>query len=81
MLVSARRLPDTDAIFFFTHELISCSRWASPPRSAERSGTAAVVAREFGLPAVVNLPGATKRFRTGDILRVDGTTGEVRRLR
>lgn len=41
----------------------------------------AVVAREFGLPAVVNLTGATKRFRTGDILRVDGTTGEVRRLR
>jgi rifampicin phosphotransferase len=41
----------------------------------------AIVAREFGLPAVVNLPGATKRFRTGDILRVDGTTGEVRRLR
>jgi rifampicin phosphotransferase len=41
----------------------------------------AIVAREFGLPAVVNLPGATKRFRTGDVLRVDGTTGEVRRLR
>jgi len=28
----------------------------------------AVVAREFGLPAVVNLTGATKRFRTGDII-------------
>jgi rifampicin phosphotransferase len=41
----------------------------------------AVVAREVGLPAVVNLPGATRRFRTGDMLRLDGTTGEVRRLR
>ncbi|MGH8469936.1 MAG: PEP-utilizing enzyme [Gammaproteobacteria bacterium] len=40
----------------------------------------AVVAREFGLPAV-HLTGATKRFRTGDILRVDGTMGEVRRPR
>lgn len=40
----------------------------------------AVVAREYGLPAVVNLPGITRRFRTGDLLRLDGTTGEVRRL-
>lgn len=40
----------------------------------------AVVAREYGLPAVVNLPGITRRFRTGDLLRLDGTTGEVRKL-
>ncbi|MGH8543182.1 MAG: hypothetical protein ACREX3_06015 [Gammaproteobacteria bacterium] len=32
------------------------------------------------MPAV-HLTGATKRFRTGDILRVDGTMGEVRRPR
>ena len=38
----------------------------------------AVVARECGLPAIVNLPGATKRFRTGDKLRLDGFTGELR---
>jgi pyruvate,water dikinase len=40
----------------------------------------AVVAREYGLPAVVNLPGATKRFKTGDMVRLDGNTGELRRV-
>jgi len=40
----------------------------------------AVVARECGLPAIVNLPHATKRFRTGDKLRLDGNTGELRVL-
>jgi pyruvate,water dikinase len=40
----------------------------------------AVVAREYGLPAVVNLPGATKRFKTGDLVRLDGNTGELRRV-
>jgi rifampicin phosphotransferase len=40
----------------------------------------AVVAREYGLPAVVNLPGATKRFKTGDRVRLDGNTGELHRL-
>jgi pyruvate,water dikinase len=40
----------------------------------------AVVAREYGLPAVAGLPGATRRFKTGDLLRLDGNTGEVRRL-
>jgi pyruvate,water dikinase len=41
----------------------------------------AVVAREYGLPAIAGLPGLTRRFKTGDILRVDGNTGELRRLR
>jgi pyruvate,water dikinase len=40
----------------------------------------AVVAREYGLPAVAGLPGVMRRFRTGDLLRVDGNTGELRRL-
>lgn len=40
----------------------------------------AVVAREYGLPAVAGLPGATRRFRTGDLLQVNGNTGEVRRV-
>jgi rifampicin phosphotransferase len=40
----------------------------------------AVVARECGLPAIVNLPRATRRFRTGDKLRLDGNTGELRLL-
>ncbi len=37
----------------------------------------AIVAREFGLPAVVGIPQATKRFHTGQRLRVDGNTGSV----
>lgn len=37
----------------------------------------AIVAREFGLPAVAGLPGAVARLRTGQRLRVDGTRGVV----
>lgn len=37
----------------------------------------AIVAREFGLPAVAGLPGVHRRLRTGQRLRVDGTTGRV----
>jgi len=42
---------------------------------------AAVVAREFGVPSVVNVSGATRVVRTGDHLRVDGDRGVVERLR
>jgi pyruvate,water dikinase len=37
----------------------------------------AVVAREYGLPAVVGVRGATGRLHTGQRLRVNGSTGEV----
>ena len=37
----------------------------------------AVVSREFGLPAVVGTSVATKDVKTGDTLRVNGTTGVV----
>ena len=40
----------------------------------------AVVAREFGLPAVVNVPDAMRRIAAGDRLRVDGDRGRVSRL-
>jgi pyruvate,water dikinase len=36
-----------------------------------------VVAREYGIPAVVSVAGATTKIRTGDRLRVDGTRGIV----
>ena len=36
-----------------------------------------VVAREYGIPAVVGVTDATTRFRTGDRVRVDGTHGTV----
>jgi pyruvate,water dikinase len=38
---------------------------------------AAVVARELGIPCVVNANDATKRLRTGDRVRVDGGNGVV----
>jgi len=40
----------------------------------------ALVAREYGLPAVVSVPDATERIRTGQRLRVDGTAGTVELL-
>jgi pyruvate,water dikinase len=37
----------------------------------------AVVAREYGIPAVVGVPDATLRITTGQQITVDGTTGTV----
>jgi pyruvate,water dikinase len=41
---------------------------------------AALVAREYGVPAVVNVAGATVALRTGDRVRIDGDRGIVERL-
>ncbi len=41
---------------------------------------AAVVAREFGVPAVVGTRNATKSFADGDLIEVDGFKGEVRKV-
>jgi pyruvate,water dikinase len=35
------------------------------------------VAREYGLPAVVNVRSGTRRIRTGDIITVNGSSGTV----
>src|SRR5262245_42300074 len=37
----------------------------------------AIVAREFGLPAVAGLPGVLRRVRNGQRVRVDGGQGTV----
>ena len=37
----------------------------------------AMLAREFGIPCVVNLPGVADAVRTGDRVAVDGTTGVI----
>ncbi len=39
-----------------------------------------VIAREYGLPAVANIPKATQQFHTGDIVLVDGSTGVIQVL-
>lgn len=41
----------------------------------------AIIARELGIPAIVNATGATERVRTGDSLLLDGEKGEVRHFR
>jgi pyruvate,water dikinase len=40
----------------------------------------AIVARELGLPCVTNVRTGTTDIRTGDIIRVDGSSGTVTRL-
>jgi phosphoenolpyruvate-protein kinase (PTS system EI component) len=39
-----------------------------------------IIAREYGIPAVVNVGPATQIIRTGQIIEVDGEKGEVRIL-
>ncbi len=49
----------------------------------ERGGVlshGAVVAREYGLPAVVGLTGITDELREGEMIEVDGSAGIVRRI-
>jgi nucleoside-diphosphate-sugar epimerase/phosphohistidine swiveling domain-containing protein len=41
---------------------------------------AAVVAREFGIPCVVDAQGATRRLPPGALVEVDGSSGEIRVL-
>ncbi len=40
----------------------------------------AIVARELGIPCVINTSDGTRRLRTGDRIRVDGASGRVERL-
>jgi pyruvate,water dikinase len=41
---------------------------------------AAVVARELGVPSVVNVDGVTRALKTGDRVRLDGDRGIVERI-
>jgi pyruvate,water dikinase len=38
----------------------------------------AIIAREYGIPAVVGIADATHLIHDGDIVDVDGTIGQVR---
>lgn len=40
----------------------------------------AIIAREYGLPAVANVRGATRLFKDGERVAVDASGGEIRRL-
>ena len=41
----------------------------------------AIVAREVGIPCVINTRAGTRKLRTGDYIRIDGTAGTVEILR
>jgi len=47
--------------------------------SGGRTSHAAIVSRELGIPAVVGTESATKKIKTGTIITVNGTKGEVYR--
>jgi pyruvate,water dikinase len=40
----------------------------------------AVVAREYGIPAIVGVDQATRRLQTGQQIRIDGSTGRIQLL-
>ena len=37
----------------------------------------AVVAREYGIPAIVGVDKATQRLQTGQLIRMDGSSGQI----
>jgi phosphohistidine swiveling domain-containing protein len=37
----------------------------------------AIVAREYGIPAVINVPGAMRSIQDGQMIEIDATTGQV----
>ena len=41
---------------------------------------AAIVAREYGIPAVLGVGYGTRQYQDGDLLHVDGAKGTVSRL-
>jgi pyruvate,water dikinase len=48
----------------------------------EQGGTtshAAIIARELGIPSIVGVTGATHSLETGEILSIDGSSGEIRK--
>jgi phosphoenolpyruvate-protein kinase (PTS system EI component) len=40
----------------------------------------AIVAREYGIPAVMNIAHATQKLKNGQRVRIDGALGRVERL-
>lgn len=85
----ARVMVDPDATTLAPGEILVC-RTTDPSWSAlfflasavviDIGGTishGAIVARELGIPCVINTKEATVLINSGDLLRVDGTTGTV----
>lgn len=72
VLVTRQTDPGWASAFFLARALV-----------IERGGMlshGAIVAREFGIPAVVGVPGATRIIASGERVRVNGFEGRVHRL-
>ena len=61
-----------------TPSFATIAGFASDVGSAVSHG--AVVAREYGIPAVVSLHNATATFRTGDLVELDADNGVLQRI-
>ncbi len=73
ILVTRQTDPGWAAVFFLTGGLV-----------IERGGMlshGAIIAREYGIPAVIGVPDATRLIGNGDKLRVDGDHGIVHLIR
>jgi phosphohistidine swiveling domain-containing protein len=71
ILVTRQTDPGWAAVFFLIKGLV-----------VERGGMlshGAIIAREYGIPAVVGVTDATRIIRDGDVVRVDGDLGVVER--
>ncbi|MEE2671380.1 MAG: PEP/pyruvate-binding domain-containing protein [Bdellovibrionota bacterium] len=42
---------------------------------------AAIVGREMGIPTIIDFAGATKQFKTGSLLEMNGSTGQVTEIK
>ncbi|NGM90464.1 hypothetical protein G5B35_24505, partial [Parapusillimonas sp. SGNA-6] len=40
----------------------------------------AIVSREMGIPCIVGVTGLLKTLQTGDLIEMDGSTGEIKIL-
>lgn len=71
-IVVAEFLTPADAILFSRHELLGFAMDAGGSTSH-----VAILARSVGLPAIVGLRGAAAHIETGDIVILDGYSGEL----
>ena len=71
ILVTRQTDPGWACVFFLIKGLV-----------IERGGMlshGAIIAREYGIPAVVGVPNATQHIKNGDVLLIDGDRGIVSR--
>ncbi len=63
--------------YVFTNFIPIISFWSNATFLGGLISHGAVVAREYGLPCVVGAEGATKVFKSGDVVVIDGAKGIV----